>query len=162
MGRNIINRRMKFPKHYKSQEGKYGEIKAKQIQVKIDTQKAKKLACEKSRWLRNTYEFEGYPLSDYPFFISVTEDIEELKAFLKKGNWAIRQGIAYKNLCFINQIDGGDKWIAIKQFQDGTQLAFERITFQPMCSGKDPNHNFEEYIESLLKADYEECKTLNY
>lgn len=41
--------------------------------------------------------------------------IESLQEKIGLGNWCLGQGFAFMNLCFINQIDGGDEWLTIKE-----------------------------------------------
>jgi hypothetical protein len=161
MARSLINRRMKFPKHYKSQEGKYSYIKSEVKPVCLfDRQRAVSEIAMENQWLNNTTD---YPLLAYPFEFMEPASIEGMKMIFSTQNWAIRQGIVFRNLCFINQIDGGDEWLTIKQFEDGTQLAFESIIFCEIANDDDAvGINFEALIESLLKADYEQCKTPNY
>lgn len=87
---------------------------------------------------------------------SVADDLETLEAFFEHGNWCLGSGMIYKNLCFINQVNGGDEWLTIKNFEDEA-IDFESITFK----GTIAEGEFEPLIERLLKADKEACKKLN-
>ena len=90
---------------------------------------------------------------------SVAHDINTLKEFFKCGNWCLGQGIIFKNLCFINQINGGDEWLTIKNFEDEA-INFESISFERMIERN--KGEFEDVINRLLKADKTACKKLEY
>ena len=45
--------------------------------------------------------------------------MESLREFFVHGNWAIRQGILYDDLAFIQQVDGGDEWWTLKRTPEG-------------------------------------------
>ncbi|QPH40615.1 hypothetical protein [Pedobacter endophyticus] len=66
--------------------------------------------------------------TDDPVFtegsIATCQTIESLQKEIGSGNWCLGQGFSFKNLCFINQIDGGDEWLTIKD-----DYCFESITF---------------------------------
>ena len=87
---------------------------------------------QENSWLRNRDVEDGvyteYPTQDYSYSYYECKTVDELtKAFLH-GNWAIRQCFTYKNLAFINQINAGDEWWALKKFEDGRLLYFDSIT----------------------------------
>lgn len=46
---------------------------------------------------------------------------------LYAGNWCLGQAFYYKNLCFINQVDGGDEWLVIRD-----DLSFESASCRQM------------------------------
>jgi hypothetical protein len=56
--------------------------------------------------------------ADDPLFtrdsFRVVETVEELVEKFRIGNWPLGNAFVYKNLAFINQIDGGDEWLTIK------------------------------------------------
>jgi hypothetical protein len=117
--------------------------------------------CQENPWLKRFgLPFQEDPMMelDYEYIFTEVETVEELEKLLARGNWAIRQGFVYKNLVFINQVNGGDEWWTLKEFEDGELVAFESITFLPIIKeGK-----FKDLIERLLKADKEQCLTLQY
>lgn len=88
---------------------------------------------------------------------SVAEDIDTLNEFFRHGNWCLGQGIIYQNLCFIQQVNGGDEWLTIKNFEDEA-IAFESITFERIIA----DGEFNDLIGRLLKADKQACKKLDY
>lgn len=40
--------------------------------------------------------------------LSACDTVEGLQARISAGGWQLGQGFYYLNLCFINQVDGGD------------------------------------------------------
>jgi len=68
--------------------------------------------------------------------------VEELKEKFIHGNWCLGQAFYHQNLCFINQVDGGDEWLTIKD-----DWAFESITWRRIIE----DNEFEEYMEELLR-----------
>jgi hypothetical protein len=98
---------------------------------------------------------------------TVIEDIEKLKRFFMHSNWCLGQGVIFKSLVFINQVDAGDEWLTMKRF-DSKVVSFESITFSPMCSnyegyaGREKEQKagecFERYMARLLKARLVEGK----
>jgi len=94
--------------------------------------------------------------SDPPFTRSsfyFCDCIEELKKNFKHGNWCLGQAFCLDNLCFIQQVNGGDEWLTIKE-----DVAFESITMIPTIKrGK-----FKELIEDLQTATLEQCQNLEY
>jgi len=94
--------------------------------------------------------------NDPPFTLksfSKCETIEELEENISQGNWCLGQAFYYKNLCFINQVDGGDEWLTIKD-----DLSFESMTF----SGIIKDGEFYDLINRLLTASLIDCKNLDY
>jgi hypothetical protein len=107
-------------------------------------------ACQDNPWLKvGGIDFEDDPFmeNDYGYEFTEFDSIEELEEFFDHGNWAIRQGAVYKDLAFINQVNGGDEWWTLKNF-DGEWIDFESITFRGIIKRGD----FPDYIESLLGA----------
>jgi len=83
-------------------------------------------------------------------------DPENLLKFFKHGNWCLGQAVIYKNLCFIQQVNGGDEWLTIKDF-DNEAIAFESISFESM-----DYIEFEDLISRLLRATKSQCIHLKY
>jgi len=81
------------------------------------------------------------------------DTLEQLELMFQYGNWCLGQGFYYRNLCFINQIDGGDEWLTIKD-----DYAFESVTFARIIGDGD----FAEYLGRLLNATKEQCVNLTY
>lgn len=89
------------------------------------------------------------------------QSIDELEERLDFTNWSLGQAFYYRNLCFINQVNGGDEWLTIKTFRDEdrlTSLAFESFTFSSYIE----EGRFKNLILRLLKASQEDCRRLTY
>jgi len=94
------------------------------------------------------------------------DDIRVLKAFFKNGNWCLGQSVIYKNLCFMQQVNGGDEWLTMKMFSNGEVISFESITMEPMARDYSEDYDkcysgykefqngydFAKYIKDLTKA----------
>lgn len=114
-------------------------------------------------WLKRFGEiFRDNPFAedDYQYCYYECKTLEELKQVFLYGNWAIRQCFTYKNLAFINQVNAGDEWWTVKKFEDGRLLSFESVTFQAVIQHGEGY--FEDYINQMLKATYEQCRKLEY
>lgn len=81
------------------------------------------------------------------------KNIEDLQKQFSGGNWCLGQAFYYKNICFINQIDGGDEWLTIKD-----DLAFESITMKYYLDIT----VLSNLIDRILKATKEDCRRLRY
>ncbi|MEZ2334709.1 hypothetical protein AB6735_03705 [Mucilaginibacter sp. RCC_168] len=79
--------------------------------------------------------------------------LQQLELIFQYGNCCLGQGYYFKNLCFINQINGGDEWLTIKN-----DYAFESITFERIIN----DGEFEAYLKRLLDATKEQCINLQY
>ena len=71
------------------------------------------------------------------------ETIDELKELFSRGNWCMGQAFYYQNLCFINQVEGGDEWLTIKDDWD-----FDSISWKIVIEAGE----FEEQMNQLLKV----------
>lgn len=78
---------------------------------------------------------------------------EELKEKFEHGNWCLGQAFYHKDICFINQIDGGDEWLTIRH-----DIAFESISWQVVIS----DGEFDDLLGQLLKATPDQCRTREY
>ena len=120
--------------------------------------------CQQNTWLKiggAMFEEDAYAEFDYQYCFTECANEIELIDTLCKGNWAIRQGFYYKNLFFVNQINGGSEWWTLKMFM-GKLISFESITFYAKRS---PAYNLKEYmdlIRRLLKATKKQCQKLKY
>ena len=94
--------------------------------------------------------FEDTFSADY---IHICSSPDELFEKFRFGNWCLGQGLALGDLCFINQIDGGDEWLTIKQ-----DLAFESISWLAVME----YDNHEELLNRLQKATLDQCRKLRY
>lgn len=118
-------------------------------------------ACQDNPWLKTfggSFAEDPFMELDYRFSFETVGSLSELKQLLARGNYAIRQGFVYQNLAFVNQVNGGDEWHVLKEFEDGEILGFESISFKLVIE----RGGFEELIERLLRATKEQCRTLSY
>ena len=116
--------------------------------------------CQENGWLREGgYAWQDDPfLEEYPYSFVRTDSIDGLRDYFG-GNWALRQGILYDDLAFIQQVDGGDEWWTLKKLPDGKWLDFESWSFNN--ARKDPVQ-FSRAIVSMQMATAEECSRLEY
>ena len=100
--------------------------------------------------------------SDPPFSVLSFEfccDIRRLaERILWEGDWNLGKAFVLDNLCFINQIDGGDEWLTIKD-----DLAFESITLQTHRETVEAaRRRLYRTVERIQRATLEECRKLEY
>lgn len=111
---------------------------------------------QESPWIR---EASDPPFNRESFY--GCQSIDELEERIGFANWSLGQAFYYRNLCFINQVNGGDEWLTIKTFRGEnrpTSLAFESFTFGPYIE----EGRFKNLILRLLKASKEDCRRLTY
>jgi len=93
---------------------------------------------------------------DPPFSKKCLEQCLSLKVLeenLKAGNWQLGQGFYFENICFINQVDGGDEWLVIRG-----DLAFESYTIRPTIK----SGSFETLFNRFKTATREQLRLLTY
>lgn len=78
------------------------------------------------------------------------DNLKTLKKFFRHGNWCLGQAVIFKNLCFIQQVNGGDEWLVIKEFENETR-SFESISFERIITEGEPKE-FEKLLKELLEA----------
>lgn len=83
--------------------------------------------CQENGWLKvGGFDWQDDPfLEEYPYEFSRTDSVDRLREALGSGNWAIRQGFCYRDLAFIQQVNGGDEWWTLKRDGDAW-TGFER------------------------------------
>ncbi len=77
----------------------------------------------------------------------------ELRDQLTRCSWSLGAAFVLDDACFINQVDGGDEWLAIRH-----GFAFESISWCAVIE----SGGFDELLASLLAATPEQCRTLTY
>jgi len=104
----------------------------RKFESKYWTEKEIEAECQENDWLKNRDAEDGiytdYPTYDYTYSCYECYTIPELMRCFLYGNWSIRQCFTYKDLAFINQVNAGDEWWALKKQKDGTIVAFDSIT----------------------------------
>ena len=87
----------------------------------------------------------------------VIDKVGKLYKFFKRGNWCLGQSVIHKDLCFMQQVNGGgDEWLTIKNFDDEA-VAFESISFDTIYYKE-----FDKVITNLLNATKEQCIHLEW
>lgn len=102
----------------------------------------------RNAWIKDAWD----PPFDERSFEEVTS-VEELKEELYRGNWAIGTAFYYNNICFINQVDGGDEFLVIRG-----KVTFESISARVMIA----NGDFDDFIKDVEVATDEQLKNLTY
>lgn len=125
----------------------------------------KKLAYEKG--MENGWCSGRYAEEDGDFIVEedrlnldsfvFIEDIFELEEFFRRDAWCLGQAVIFEELCFIQQVDGGDEWLTMKLFGNEV-IAFDSISFQPSIR----HGKLGELLGRLLEASREQCKLLTY
>jgi hypothetical protein len=106
----------------------------------------------KNHWIRHAYD---PPFTERSFRECATED--ELIAQLRHGNWCLGQAFYLRNLCFIQQVEGGDEWLVIRG-----DVPFESISAEHVLSREGGEEKFRGYLEQFFKATDEQLRSLNY
>lgn len=117
--------------------------------------------CQQNGWLRRGgYAWQDDPfLEEYPYSYIEASDIEGLTDYFEHGNWALRSGIVYEDLAFIQQDDGGDEWWTLKRDGDGW-VPFESVSCGMII--EDSRERFYGYVRNMRAATVDECKRLEY
>jgi hypothetical protein len=79
--------------------------------------------------------------------------LTELEDRIGHGNWAVGTAFYFQDVCFINQVDGGDEWLTIRH-----GVAFESMTLIPTIE----DGRFASLVTRLLTASREQCERLEY
>jgi len=118
--------------------------------------------CQENSWLKiEEIDFdENFNVDDYyPYCFFRTKNLEILKMYFIHGNWAIREGILFKDICFVNQVSGEDEyWILKYDAENNKWINFESVNFRDILR----DNEFESFIDRLCKTTIEDCKKLNY
>jgi hypothetical protein len=103
---------------------------------------------ETNRWICRAVD----PPFDRRSF-NVCADAAELEARFVHGNWCLGSAFYLGNLCFIQQVDGGDEWLGIKE-----NVAFESAS----CAAMIAAGTFRDFLSDVQGATLEQCATLTY
>ena len=129
----------------------------------VDSETAEKLEkkCQENDWLmRGGYDWQDDPyLEEYPYEFCTALNMESLTSFFEHGNWAIRQGIVFDDLAFIQQVNGGDEWWTLKR-DGGGWVDFESVSCEHIIAHSKPD--FERLIASMRASSTDECVRLDY
>ena len=106
--------------------------------------------CQENGWLKvGGFDWQDDPfLEEYPYEFSRTDSVDRLREALGSGNWAIRQGFCYRDLAFIQQVNGGDEWWTLKRDGDAW-TGFESWSFGAIA--QEPER-FERAMRDMCEA----------
>lgn len=111
-------------------------------------------ACLENAWLSD----EDFDLSDYPFYFIKCHRKLDLMNYMSQGNWALRQGFVYKDIAFVQQVNGGDEYLTLIKKNDGKWIVFDSVSVE----GSIKNNEFYSYFEKIydrgLQMRYEKSK----
>ncbi|MFC5289371.1 DUF3846 domain-containing protein [Actinokineospora guangxiensis] len=105
-------------------------------------------AGQENRWIRAA--------TDPPFTLASFTgcfSIEELEEQLTAAAWCVGTAFYYRDLCLIQQVDGGDEWLVIRH-----GVPFESLTVGPLIE----TGRFTELVRRFLAASKEQCEGLTY
>lgn len=108
-------------------------------------------------WLRIGLENPAIAAAtDPPFTENSFEEcftIEKLEERITEAVWGIGMAFFHRDLCFIQQVAGGDEWLTIRH-----GVAFEGITALPLIE----RGEFASLVRRLLATSKEQCEELSY
>ena len=97
----------------------------------------------------------GIPPQDCQFSVRRIERKEELLERFGHGNWSINVGFVWQDLAFIQQTDGGDEWLTLREQEDGSWQSFESISFYHIIK-RDGIESCSDYLDRLAGHDLEQ------
>jgi len=97
-----------------------------------------------------------YPVRDYPWGIQKVSSMFELMEKLGYDNYSVRTGFVLDNLAFVEQVSGGNEWLALK-LDGGEWKSFESISYQIMLHKHGANY-CKDYLEHLLETSWHDLK----
>jgi hypothetical protein len=103
---------------------------------------------KKNVWIKEAYD-PDFNLKSFSECTTINELVEN---FTDKC-WCLGQAFYYQNICFIQQVDGGDEWLVIKD-----DYAFESWSCDLMIK----RDIFEHQLNCVLQATKEQCLSLTY
>jgi hypothetical protein len=106
--------------------------------------------------LANLWIKEAY---DPPFnkdMIVECKTLDYLIQMFEHGNWSLGTGFYYKDLCFINQDDGGDEYLTIRR-----GVSFESISCRSILQRRGTEY-FKRMVNAYLAATDEQLNCLDY
>ena len=85
--------------------------------------------------------------------VSQVQDKDELRAVMVRGNWCLGQAFVLDDVCFINQVNGGDEWLTIRRGID-----FESASLGHMIKAG----NFDNFMARIRRATDDQLRSLEY
>lgn len=129
--------------------------------VTPEEQESLEAICQTNGWLkRGGFDWQDDPyMEEYPYEFDRCFSMDDLSEFFQHGNWAIRQGVVYGDLAFIQQVNAGDEWWTLKQDADGSWIPFESISFARIAQDRS---DLVRHVAGMRLATVEECKRYEY
>ena len=126
-----------------------------------EEQKALEAKCQENDWLmRGGVAWQDDPfMEEYPYEFDRCFSMQDLQDFFRQGNWAIRQGVVYGDVAFIQQVNGGDEWWTLKKDEQGIWHDFESIGFGHIA---EDISELTRYVAGMRIATAEECMQRDY
>lgn len=106
---------------------------------------------KQNQWISNASD---PPFDENSFY--ECKIIDELIDNFRHGNWCLGQAFYYKDLCFINQVNGGDEWLTIRR-----DIPFDSISCGYIIE-HDGEEEFRKLIDRIMKATDEQLRNLEY
>jgi len=103
---------------------------------------------QKNHWIKRAYD----PRFTLESFVLCETEAELLDKLCGEQSWCLGQAFYIDNICFIQQVDGGDEWLVIRD-----NLAFESYSCRAIGRAK-----LTEYLERIRRATPEDLKNLDY
>jgi hypothetical protein len=113
--------------------------------------------CDRNPWLGN---YREYPAHDYPYCMEEIDDLDTLTERFDHGNWSIRTGFLYGGLAFVQQVNGGDEWLALRQTAPGEWESFESISMEHILQNRGRDI-FDGCVEGLVKEHGLQLRSAN-
>lgn len=127
---------------------------AREVQIVAEPDEHATLIAE---WLRIGKENPAIAAAtDPPFTTDSFQEcftVEELEERITAASWGVGSAFFHLDLCFIQQVEGGDEWLTIRH-----GVAFESITALPLIE----RGEFASLVRRLLAASKEQCQKLKY
>lgn len=111
-------------------------------------------ACLENTWLSD----EEFNLSDYPFDFIRCQRKLDLMNYMSQGNWALRQGFVYKDLAFVQQVNGGDEYLTLIKKNDEKWIAFDSVSVEKSIEKNEFYSYFEKICDRGFQIRYEKSK----
>lgn len=93
------------------------------------------------------------------------DDFEELADKLHRGNWCLGQGFALGDVCFLNQVDGGDEWLVIRgsvPFESYTSETTEEYERRKRGDGDPALARLADFLLRVTAATDDQLRSLTY
>ncbi len=113
-------------------------------------------ACLKSRWLTQGLQpTRNNAPETSPFSFQIAESIKDLRDYFRGSPHGIREGVVFKALAFVQQVDCGDEWLVLRRILDDESGNTYWMPFESASFGRAVKHaaRFECTIEALLNAE---------